>query len=383
MLGIFLVLPVFTLYGLQFTKSHFLVGLAFGCYPLMMAILQIPAGRLSDRIGRHKVLMMGMAVFSAGSFVCAMPAWFPQRSQIWVLMLGRLVQGVGAIVSTAFAAVADHIEPEQRSLAMAAVGIPIGAAFAIGIVAGPFIASLAGPASLFWMTGVLALVGEGLLLGYLPATHAQPEAATPVIAVLRIPDMLRLDGAGFLLNFFMSAFFFLFPLMVRSQLGLGPREYYEILLPMLLANAAAMFIVSRAADKGFGRSLAIIAFIIMAASAVLLFRPETVDIRADRLLSILLPGAMFFIAFGGLEPVLPGEVSRLAPKDAYGTALGAYNTLQFLGSAAGSAAAGALSRLPSSFLMITLALSSLLGVTLIGSSGLARSPSKSGLKRGQ
>jgi hypothetical protein len=128
MLGVFLVLPVFTLYGLQFTKSRFLVGLAFGCYGLTMAILQIPLGRLSDRIGRRNVLVLGMSVFALGSFLCAIPGWFPKSLQIFELMLGRLVQGSGAIVSTAFAAVADHVEPDNRSFGMAVLGIPIGAA---------------------------------------------------------------------------------------------------------------------------------------------------------------------------------------------------------------------------------------------------------------
>src|SRR5260370_29861386 len=109
MLGLFLVLPVFTLYGLQFTSSRVLVGLAFGCYGLTMAILQIPLGRLSDRIGRRKVLLLGMTLFSAGSFICALPGWFPRSMQIGVLIAGRLVQGGGAIISTAFAALAAHI----------------------------------------------------------------------------------------------------------------------------------------------------------------------------------------------------------------------------------------------------------------------------------
>jgi len=114
MLGLFLVMPVFTLYGLQFTHSRFLVGFAFGCYGLTMAVLQVPLGRLSDRIGRRKVLLLGMALFSLGSFLCAMPHWFPHSLQIGVLIFGRLVQGGGAIISVAFAALADHIEPERR-----------------------------------------------------------------------------------------------------------------------------------------------------------------------------------------------------------------------------------------------------------------------------
>ena len=155
MLGLFLVLPVFTLYGLQFTQSRFLVGFAFGCYGLTMAILQIPLGRLSDRIGRRKVLILGMALFSIGSFLCAVPEWFPPPVRIGVLIAGRLVQGGGAIISVAFAAVADIFEPERRSTAMAVLGIPIGTAFIIGIIGGPFLAGLFGTAFLFWLTGLL------------------------------------------------------------------------------------------------------------------------------------------------------------------------------------------------------------------------------------
>ena len=136
MLGLFLVLPVFTLYGLRFTNSKFLVGFAFGAYALTMAILQIPLGRLSDRIGRRKVLMIGMTLFSVGSFLCALPPLFPHGWQIGELIFGRLVQGGGAIISVAFATVADYVEPEQRSTAMAMLGIPIGVSFAVGIIGG-------------------------------------------------------------------------------------------------------------------------------------------------------------------------------------------------------------------------------------------------------
>src|ERR1700722_17680172 len=106
MLGLFLVLPVFTLYGLQFTHSHFLVGFAFGCYGLAMACTELPLGRLSDRIGRRKVLILGMTIFSVGSFLCAIPGWLPPGLRIADLVFGRLVQGIGAITATAFATVA-------------------------------------------------------------------------------------------------------------------------------------------------------------------------------------------------------------------------------------------------------------------------------------
>jgi MFS family permease len=376
MLGLFLVMPVFTLYGLQFTSSRVLAGLAFGSYGITMAIFQIPMGRWSDRVGRRKALIFGMTVFSLGSFLCATPAWFPQRLGIWVLIVGRLVQGCGAIVSVAFAAVADHIEPERRSTAMAAIGIPIGASFVLGIVGGPLLAGIfarllhveadaGGIAALFWLTGALALLTDGLLLRYLPDTQPETRRRAPLAEVLRSGSLLAVDTSGLILNFFMSSFFFYFPLIAKLQLGMSPTQYYEVLLPMLAANGIAMFAISHSADKGNTRPLAAACFLIMAASAVLLFRPEMVGLDPRHLLALVVPGALFFVSFGGLEPMLPSEVSRSVSAGDYGTALGVYNTMQFVGSSLGPPLAGALSKSASTPIMTVLAGASLLGFALM------------------
>jgi MFS family permease len=365
MLGLFLVLPVFTLYGLQFTRSRFLVGFAFGCYGLTMAIFQIPLGRLSDRIGRRKVLLFGMGIFSLGSFVCAVPGRFPRPLQIGVLIAGRLVQGCGAIVSTAFAAVADHIERERRSTAMAVLGIPIGAAFAVGVIGGPIVAGLFNTESLFWLTGTLSLLTEGLLLRYLPEVPSQAEAPAPLAEVMRSKSLLAIDLSGFLLNFFMASFFFYFPLIVTGQHHLKPVQYYVVLLPMLVASGIAMFAFSHGADRGKSRPLAAAAFLILVVSALLLFEPAAVGINPNHLLAVLIPGSLFFIGFGGLEPILPSEVSKSAPKASYGTSLGVYNTLQFLGSFAGGSLAGALARFRVTWIMAALMAASLAGVLLM------------------
>ena len=157
-----------------------------------MAILQIPLGRLSDRIGRRKVLVMGMTLFSVGSFLCALPPLFPHSWQIWELIFGRLVQGGGAIISVAFATVADYIEPERRSTAMAVLGIPIGVSFAVGIIGGPILAGWFGTASLFWMTGFLGLATDFLLVRYLKDEDPQAGGSRAHGANLRPSAAYRL-----------------------------------------------------------------------------------------------------------------------------------------------------------------------------------------------
>jgi MFS family permease len=342
MLGLFLVLPVFTLYGLQFTSSKFLVGFAFGAYALVMACLQIPLGRLSDRIGRRKVLVLGMTLFSAGSFLCALPPLVPRSGQIWMLIFGRLVQGGGAIISVAFATVADYIEPERRSTAMAVLGIPIGVSFAVGIVGGPILAGWFGTAFLFWLTGFLGLGTDFLLLRYLQDERPPREAPAPMAQVFSRRPILAYAGGGFLINFFMTTFFFHFPLIVTGQHRLRMNQYYMLLLPMMVISAITMFGFSQGADKGWARQLASLAYLMFIPSFLLLFAPASLGLDPSRLFPVLLAGTLFYIGFTGLEPILPSLVSRTSPESSYGTSLGFYNTAQFLGSAVGGPLAGAL-----------------------------------------
>jgi len=365
MLGLFLVLPVFTLYGLQFTNSRFLVGFAFGSYGLTMAILQIPFGRLSDRIGRRKVLLLGMTLFSLGSFLCAVPHWFPHSLQIGALIFGRLVQGGGAIVSVAFATVADFIEPQRRSTAMAVLGIPIGAAFVIGIIGGPMLAGILGTAFLFWLTGFLGLGTDLLLAKYLPDSAPSTSAPAPLSQVLSSNPLRSLASGGFLMNFFMASFFFYFPLIVTGQHHVKMSHYYALLLPMMLISGITMFGFSQGADHGRGRPLAALAFLSFIPSSLLLFRPQTVGLDPNHLTGVIIAGSLFYIGFTGLEPILPSLVSKLAPEGTYGTALGFYNTAQFLGSFVGGAVAGALSRFSARAMLATLMAASAVGILLM------------------
>lgn len=364
MLGLFLVLPVFTLYGLQFTHSRFLVGFAFGCYGLAMACLEIPLGRLSDRIGRRKVLLIGMSIFTLGSFLCAVPAWFPAPLRIDELIVARLIQGVGTITSTAFATVADHVPPERRSTAMAVLGIPIGAAFMIGVIGGPLIAGFFKTEFLFWLTGVLGLGSVAMLARYLPEVPPRASAPARVLHILRLRPVLMLDLSGFCMNTFMTSFWFFFPLIATGEHHLKMTQYYYVLVPMLLVSGVTMFGFSFGADRGWGRKLAAVAFLVMFASAVLLFHPTAGGLDPAHLSAVLIPGTLFLIGFTGLEPILPSLVSRVSPENSYGTALGSFQTLQFLGSFMGGSLAGALSHLSSNYISVALVTVSLAGCLL-------------------
>jgi MFS family permease len=365
MLGLFLVLPVFTLYGLQFTHSRFLVGFAFGCYGLAMACFEIPLGRLSDRIGRRRVLLIGMSVFSVGSFLCAVPAWFPSSMRIGELIVARFIQGVGTITSTAFATVADTIPAERRSTAMAVIGIPIGASFMLGVIGGPFLADYFGTRFLFVLTGALGLGSVVLLALFLP--YAAPRAAAPVPLreIIRMPAVLALDLSGFFMNIFMTAFWFNFPLIATGRHHLKMVQYNEVLVPMLLISGVSMFGFSRGTDRGWGRGLGSLAFLILVASAILLFAPDALGLDPQRLVALFVPGTLFLVGFTALEPILPSLVSQAAPSSSYGTALGGFQTFQFLGSFAGGSVAGALAHLSSSYIMATLTATSLAGCLLM------------------
>ena len=365
MLGLFLVLPVFTLYALQFTSSRFLAGFAFGSYGLTMAILQIPFGRLSDHIGRRKVLLLGMTLFSLGSFLCALPPHVPRSWQIGALIFGRLVQGGGAIISVAFATVADFIEPQRRSTAMAVLGIPIGAAFVVGIIGGPLLAGVFGTAFLFWLTGFLGLGTDVLLAKHLPDAPATALPPAPLSSVLANRALLALAAGGFLMNFFMVTFFFYFPLIVTGQHHVKLSHYYAILLPMMLISGLTMFGFSQGADRGWARPLASLAFLCFIPSSLLLFRPEAAGLDPSRLTGVIVAGTLFYIGFTGLEPILPSLVSKFAPERTYGTALGFFNTTQFFGSFLGGAVAGAFSHFSTNYMIAILMAAALAGVLLI------------------
>ncbi len=359
MLGVFLVLPVFTLYGEQFTSSKPLIGLAFGAFGLTNAVFQIPFGWLSDRFGRKRFLLIGLALHGIGAILAAVPP------NISALIAARLIQGAGAISSVAYALVADSVEEGHRATAMAYLGILVGLSFVGSILAGPAIASVLGYASLFWLSGVLSLLAAAYIaIAIREPSRGHRMSAAPqrrsVASVIMVGDVLRLSLCGFLKSFFMSSFFFHFPLLARRHLPL--RSYYLLLGPMLLAGGAMMLCASWAADRGWAKVTGVTAFVVLSLSGLLLFPSPELGVQAHPLIALTVAGMLFFAGYSSLEPVLPSLVAKATPKALYGTALGGYTSLQFLGIFAGGAAAGLLGALGNHFMLATLLMVAALGV---------------------
>lgn len=324
MLGLFLILPVFAVHAphLAGGENLVLVGLALGAYGLVQACLHIPFGMASDRWGRKPVMVVGLLIFAAGSFVAA------GADGIWGAIAGRGLQGAGAISAVVMALAADLTRDQHRVKTMAMIGATIGFSFALSLVAAPSLYHLIGMGGLFSLTGALALAAIGVAVWLVPdAPRRAPVAAVPggLRRALLDPQLLRLNAGIFVLHLVQMAMFVVVPpLLVASGLPLA--MHWKIYLPVVLASFALMLPAVLHADRrnaGRGVMLGAIALLLLAEGG-LAFSGPRVAVLAVLMLA-------FFSAFNVLEALIPSLVSRLVPAQARGTAIGVYNTTQTLG----------------------------------------------------
>lgn len=335
MLGLFMVLPLLALYADDLVgATPALIGLAVGVYGLTQALLQVPLGMLSDRVGRLPVLIGGLGVFALGSFVAA------QATTIEGVIAGRLLQGAGAISSTIMALVADLTRDEQRTKAMALVGISIGLSFAIAIMLGPLLASAGGLPLVFNATGGMALIGIGVLVLAVPrvrrvATHGEV-GTVPALLRRTLVDrnLLRLNTGVFTLHFLLMAAFVGLPLVLEQSLDVGRDHHWKVYLPVLVASVLGMFPLIVLADRLGKLKLALGLGISALALSQLLATGEW------GLTAFCLGLWLYFTAFNYLEAALPSLVSKSVYAGGKGTALGVYATFQFLGAFFGGTAGG-------------------------------------------
>ncbi len=339
MLGMFLMLPVLALYAATLPgagDNKMLVGLAMGMYGLTQALLQLPLGMASDRFGRKKVIYLGLAVFAIGSFLAAVANSLP------MLVLARAVQGAGAVSAAVTALVADLTREEVRTRAMAMIGLSIGLTFSISLVASPLLSDYIGVAGLFVLTGVLTLISM-LVVKFLvpdPARSKLHEDAEVQPArfgeVLKNKELLRLNFGIFALQCGMMALFTSLPFALQD-LGMNKAEHWQIYLPATLIGLVLMvpaIIIGETRHKLKQIFLLGIA-LILAAQLGLLFGLHSVWLIG---LSLI----VYFVGFNILEASQPSLVSKIAPGELKGTAMGVYNTMQSVGLFSGGALGGLL-----------------------------------------
>jgi MFS family permease len=335
MLGMFIVLPVLALYAetLPGGRDHALVGLALGAYGLTQAVLQVPFGWASDRWGRKRVIVAGLIVFALGSFIAA---WAPTIA--WTIV-GRTVQGAGAISAAVIALTADLTREAVRTRAMAAIGMTIGATFAVSLVAGPALTGVIGVPGIFVLTGVLALLAIALLGRVVPdAPPRRAESAGEWKRALADAQLLRLNYGIFALHAALMALFVQVPFMLRDA-GVPATRHWLVYLAVLAASVVLMLPAMLNADRPQRGKPVFIGAVatLLAGQTLLVYAGASLPWIATALV-------VFFTAFNLLEATLPSLVSKFAPPAVKGTALGVYSSVQFLGTFVGAAAGGWLSQ---------------------------------------
>lgn len=336
MLGLFLILPVFAVYarGLEGATPEW-IGIAIGAYGLTQAILGIPFGAWSDRIGRKRVIAIGLLLFAAGSVVAAL------AESIYGVVTGRAIQGAGAVAAAVMALAADLTREEHRTKAMALIGISIGLSFAVSMVLGPVLAGWVGVAGIFWVIAGLALSGIVVLYRLVPDPavsrfHRDAEAQPAQFrTVLANPELLRLDFGIFTLHMILTATFVAVPLVLHDTVQLENSRHWQIYLPVFVLALASMIPFVVLAEKKRKMKPVFIGFIALIAAA-----NGGLHWLQPSLYTMGLLLYLFFTAFNLLEATLPSMVSKIAPPELKGTAMGVYSTSQFLGAFAGGYAAG-------------------------------------------
>jgi MFS family permease len=336
MLGLFLILPVFSVYAptLAGGDDVLLVGLALGAYGLTQAFFQIPYGIASDKFGRKPVIVVGLLLFAAGSFVAA------TADNIYVVIAGRVIQGAGAISAAVTALAADLTREQHRTKVMAMIGSTIGLVFAISLVVAPLLYAAIGMSGIFALTGVLALGAIVVLFKVVPAQPvATVQARVPFSVVLFHGQLARMNFGVLALHMMQTALWVVVPRLLTEVGGLPVGEHWKIYLPAVLLSFAVMIPAIIAAEK-YGRMKAIFVGAIM----LLLIVQVGFATFSSGLYPLAFWLMLFFVGFNIMEALQPSLISRLAPPGAKGTALGVYNTTQSFGLFLGGALGGWLLR---------------------------------------
>ena len=335
MLGMVMVLPVLTTYGMALQgATQSLIGIAIGIYGLAQALFQIPFGLLSDRVGRRPLIVTGLLIFALGSVVAA------TTDSIWGIILGRALQGSGAIAAAVMALLSDLTREQNRTKAMAFIGVSFGITFAIAMVLGPVITNAFGLSALFWGIALLALAGIAITLTVIPQpSHHVLNRESAIVKgsfslVLGNSRLLKLNAGIMSLHILLMASFVALPQAMESAGFLRQQQWVVYLTTMLVSFVAVIPFVIYAEKKRQMKR-------VFVACVVMIFLAEIVLWLAGQHLWVIFVGIqLFFIAFNVMEAILPSLVSKEAPAGYKGTAMGIYSTSQFIGVAIGGSLGG-------------------------------------------
>ncbi len=335
MIGLFMILPVFSLYAAEYKgATPVLIGLAIGIYGLTQGLFQLPFGFLSDRIGRKKMIVLGLLFFCAGSAMAAM------ADSIQQIIAGRAIQGMGAIAAVVMALAADLSREEIRIRVMASIGMSIGVAFMISMVMGPVLAADYGISGIFWITAGLALLSILIILFMTPNPQQQKFhrdtqlSIGDISKVVKNVELLRLDVGVFILHMVLSATFVLFPLILRDELKVAVGAQWETYLPVFILSIFVMIPMIIIAEKNRKmKQMFLIGITLVALAEVGLFGLHGYVAMFSMLV-------LFFSGFNFLEASLPSLVAKIAPADMKGTAMGLYSSAQFFGAFSGGVLGG-------------------------------------------
>ena len=371
MLGMFLLLPIFAIYAekLDGGSNHTLIGVALGAYGLMQVLLQLPFGIASDKYGRKKVIYVGLILLAIGSVVAAV------SHDIVMVIVGRSIQGAGAISAVVTALVADSTREEHRTKAMAMIGATIGLTFAVSLVAAPLLNQWIGVPGIFWMTGVLSILAIGVVKYAVPDPlhsqfHSDAQTAPGKIKdVLRNAQLLRLNFGTFCLHGAQMAMFIVVPFALKETSGMSENQHWKVYLPVLLASFALMIPAIIYAEKR-----AKLKPVFIGAVALMLVAQIAFALNIHIFWGIVASLFVYFVAFNILEASLPSLISKMAPAAYKGTAMGVHNTAQSFGMFLGAVMGGYLShKIGYSAVFVFCAV--LMGVWLLLAFGMKTPPS--------
>lgn len=336
MLGLFMILPVFALYAEGLAGvTPVLVGIAIGVYGLTQAVLGIPVGALSDRVGRKPVIIVGLIIFAAGSVIAAV------ADSIWGVILGRAIQGAGAIAAVLMALAADLTRDEVRTRVMATIGVTIGLSFALSLILGPLLDQWVGVPGIFALIAVLAIAAIGVLAFGVPSEpreHVRAVAPGQFKAVLTDPQLLRLDFGVLVLHMILTAIFVALPHALRDHAGLDVQHHWWVYLPVMVLAMGLMVPFVIAAESKKKMKPVFVGAVVTASVALFALAWGYTSLTA-----IVVTLLVFFTAFNILEATMPSLVSKICPPDRKGAAMGAFSTAQFLGAFLGGALGGMVS----------------------------------------